>query len=376
MKRTSILFITLGMLLSGGFYGCITEFEPKGIEEVRDLLIVDGTITDGTTTIVLRYSVGLTESLYGRETIDNATLFVETDAGDVFHGERKGLGTYEIPVGNLDAGKQYRLTINYDGEVYQSSFLSPLFTPEIDSLSYLKDGQGKPVYMCVNTHDPQNNSRYYRWSYRETWEVQSELYANVRIEDGEMIYHTPEDNTYYCWGRDSSKVLHLGSTEKLSENIISNKKLIEIEPSEDRLSVLYYLAVEQMQIRKEAYDYLSNLQKNIEQTGSIFTPMPSEMKGNIRCISNPSLPVIGYMEVATVTRKDRYYPQSMELYEPPREYCHYQTTTDPDLAFPIYAYYEFYPPETISFAPFKCVDCRERKNATRNKPVDWPNPGN
>ena len=40
---------------------CVTDYEPKGLEQVRDLLVVDGIITNGETTIKLRRSVGLTD---------------------------------------------------------------------------------------------------------------------------------------------------------------------------------------------------------------------------------------------------------------------------------------------------------------------------
>lgn len=371
MKRITI-YTALLLLSSTVYFGCITEFEPKNIEEVRDLLIIDGSITNGESSIVLRYSVGLSESLLGNEYINGASVYVETDAGDIFEARPETRGTYIIPTGDLDTNKQYRLNVKYNGEHYQSTFLTPLITPEIDSISALKKGPGETVYMCVNTHDPNNQSRYYRWSYEEDWEVQAELYANVRLENGEMIEHdlSTSENTYYCWRRDSSKILLLGSTEKLSENLVSNKRLIGIDPANDRLSALYRIAVKQMLLRKEAYDYMSNLQKNIEQTGNIFTPIPSEMNGNISCITNPDLPIIGYIEVATTTQKDRYYPANSGLYEAPNRHCFFEVTTDPDFAPPVYAYFEYYS-DYESYAPIKCVDCRVKGSKLR--PENWPN---
>ncbi len=373
MRKKYPIYLILSVIVFAGINGCITEFEPKGIEEVSDLLIVEGTITDGESIIKLRHSVGLSEILTGKEYLDGASMFVETEDGDIFQGVSMEKGTYIIPTGSLNPNKKYRLNISLGGEQYQSDYLSPLITPEIDSISPIKKGEGQPVFMCVNTHDPQSNSRYYRWSYRETWEVKAELFANALWVDGsvlELNLHT-SNNIYYCWGRDSSKVLLLGSTEKLTENIVSEKRLVEIPCNNDRLSIMYHIEVEQMQIRKETYDYWSNLQKNIEQTGSIFTPMPSEMKGNIRCISTPELPVIGYMEVATITKKDRYFPENAGLYEAPKKTCGYLITDDPDYAPPNYYYYEYYPPKE-SYAPRSCVDCRIKEKASKNRPENWP----
>lgn len=373
MKRSIYCILVVAAL--GYLAGCISEYEPKGIEEVRDLLIVDGTITDGESIIQLRHSVGLSENLIGREYVDGASMFVETEDGDTFQGIPRGKGTYAIPVGTLHPEKKYRLHISLNGEQYQSSYLAPLITPEIDSISPIKKGEGEPVFMCVNTHDPNNRSRYYRWSFRETWEVTAELFANalwVSEDSIQMLDLTSSNNTYYCWGRDSSKVLILGSTEKLSENIVSEKRLTEIPCNNDRLSILYHIEVEQIQIRKEAYDYMSNMQKNIEQSGSIFTPIPSEMKGNIKCITNADLPVIGYIEVATMTKKDRYFPREYGLYESSFSNCYNEITEDPEAAPPVYAFNEYYPGLVVNYAPRNCVDCRGREKASKRKPEGWP----
>ena len=374
MKQT-IYIVALLMGLSG----CISDFTPNDLEEVNGLLIIDGTITDGESVFKLSHSVGLSEELTGNETISHASLYVESEDGRKMNGVLKKTGEYVVRTGDLNPDTRYRLHVSVDGEEYESTYLSPLLTPEIDSLAPLKKGQGEPVFMCVNTHDPSDQSRFYRWTYKEDWEVKAELYANAHIgEDGAPVLHdlSTSNNFYYCWGRDSSKVLLLGSTDKLSENLIYQHKLVEMPCNSAKISNLYYIYVEQMQIRKETYDYMLNMQKNIEQTGGIFSPVPSEMRGNIDCTTNPSLRAIGYIEVATTTRKDLFVPATSGLYEPPTQRCSYQITNDPDLAYPVYAYF-FYDTSVIMpehmYAPYDCVDCRQRYNATKNRPAFWPN---
>jgi len=356
------------------FCGCIEEYIPKGIEEVSDLLVIEGSITDNESVFKLSRSVGLSEPIRDSKTVDNANLYVETEDGERFNGFFMGKGEYAVQTGALKAEKKYRLILSVDGEEYESTFLAPLFTPEMDSVFPMKKGLGEPVYMCVSTHDPQNQSRYYLWSYKEIWEVKTELFANKGFnENGELIdFSLHAYNTYYCWGRDSSKILILASSEKLSENVIAQKRLVEIPCDDDRLSILYYMYVEQKQIRKEAYDYYSNIQKNIEQTGSIFAPVPSEMKGNIRSVTNPDLPVIGYIDVSTTTRREMYVPEERGLYEAPRGSCYSMVTDDPDFAYPNYAYYQVAFGEPTKWAPHGCVNCKLKYRATKNKPDFWP----
>ncbi len=377
MRNISIKHIIYGGFLSFlCLSGCITEYTPDNIEEIDNLIIVDGTITDGVSTFQLGYSVGIIQKLTGDETIDNAAIYIETEDGTQMNGDFIGKGLYTVNTGNLNPDSKYRLRISINGNEYQSSFLSPLITPEIDSIFPMKKGPGEPVFMCIDTKDTKNQSRYYRWSYKENWEVMAELYANAGVDDfGNLVYYDliSSNNTYYCWGRDSSKTLILASSEKLSSNIISQKRLVEIPCDNDKLSVLYHISVEQMLIRKEAYDYFQNLQKNVEQTGSIFSPVPSEMKGNIECITNPDLPVIGYIEVSTKTTKELFIPENRGLYESPSKYCSRHITSDPDFAYPNYAYYYVASGSPPEYAPFECVDCRRKFRASKNKPDFWPN---
>lgn len=351
-------------------HGCVSEYVPKDIDEIGDLLVVTGTISSGESIFRLNRSVELSGHLYDEVLINNATVYVETNDGMRMEGRSINNGEYSVSTGELDPDKKYRLFIAVDGEEYQSGYLSPLFTPEIDSISFEKKAKGSPVLISVSTHDPDNQSSYYRWLYEENWEIRSELFAQAGYINGEFTLFSLQTplNTYYCWGKSGSKKQSLASSDKLSENVISNKRLIEIPCSHDKLSILYHVEVKQIQIRKEAYDYFSNLQKNVEQTGSIFAPVPSEMKGNINCITNPELPVIGFIEVATITSEELFIPENGKFYEPPFFDCLRTITSDPTQGFPIYTYS---PPE-VSYATHRCVDCRTRENASKNKPDFWP----
>ena len=369
----NLLYILIPVL----FYGCIDEYKAKGIEEISDLLVIEGTITDNESVFKLQLSVGISEVWKDEIYVIDAEVCIEKDNGEILRGVHTGNGMYAVTTGSLDANTKYRLWVKTGGEEYRSEFLQPLFTPEIDSVAPLKEGQGEPVFMCVYTHDPKDQSRYYLWSYEEIWEAKAELFANYGFLDGKAQFFTlsNSENTYYCWGRDNSKKMLLGSSDKLLENVIYQKKLNEIDCTNDRISELYYIKVKQNQIRKSAFDYYSNIQKNIEQTGSIFAPVPSEMRGNLRSITNPDIHVIGYIDVSSTTFMDVYVPVSLGLYEG-KNFCYSYITEDPELAPPVYGYYEYNPlpiPPILRYAPHECVDCRMKAKASKNRPDFWPN---
>lgn len=360
---------------------CVSEYEPKGIDMVSGLLVVDGIITNGESVINLRRSVGLTDEFTDDEYVNDARIVVERGDGQTYPGVLStGQGEYTIATGELDADQPYRLRVSLDGREYESDFLKPVLTPPIDNVSLIKNGPGEDVHLCVSTHNDAGGSRYYRWMYKENWELKAEIFMMAEYQDMQAIIFydlQTANNVYYCWGVDSTKTMQLGSSDKLTENVISNKKLVTFSPADDRLSILYHAEVEQYALRAEAYDYYFNLQKNIEETGSLFTPIPSEMKGNIRCVSDPSLPVIGYVEVSTVCREKKFMPEIKSLYEPPRTYCGQSIVSGkeviPYLYDAGYGFISYNPgnPEANVMAPKRCLDCR--RNGTKKKPSWWPN---
>jgi hypothetical protein len=344
--------------------------------------------------------VGVSDTLDADMFVTNASIYVETDKGERIDGrysekliteqDRRSnnplvtaqrlvdRGVYTIPTGTLDPDTQYRLHISVDGEEYESAFLKPLDTPEIDSLSVTKKGQGEPVVVSVTTHGTPEQSPYYRWSFHETWELKSEFslwgYFPSGVIDpdghglvwfGSLTEKLP-DNFYYCWGRDSSKSILIAATGQLEENRVYQCPLVGIPCEDERLSILYHIDVRQTALRQEAYDYFENLRLNVEQTGSIFAPIPGEIKGNIRCITYPDRPVIGYVEVATTTREDLYIPENGLYYEPEVtnnwESCSWHRMSLPVLPFPR----EF-------LTRWKgCYDCRYKTNSSKDRPPAWP----
>jgi hypothetical protein len=353
--------------------GCINEFIPAGAPQQRGLLVVDGIITNGRSIFTLSRSVGISEELSGEVMINDATVAIETDDGNSIPAYPAGEGRYVAQTGDLDINRQYCLSFTTGGDHYQSEYLTPIMTAEIDSLYPVKEGEGAPVVICLSTHDPEDNSKYYRWLYHETWEVKAELYANARWKDSKqdsVISHSLQtsENTYYCWGRDSSKTLILGDTENLSQNAIIGRKMVTIPSDHDKLSILYHIEAEQRQIREAAYRYFLEMQQNVERTGSIFSPiLTAGMRGNIRCADDPERIIIGYVDVSSTTHKDRYVWE--RFYEPPKLRC----------LPPYYGSGAIYlyppppePPSRIVTAALSCVDCRTKENASKNRPEGWP----
>lgn len=352
------------------FTSCISDFTPE-VKGVRGILVVDGMITDGESEFRISRSVGILEDLDSINAVKNAQVYVERSDGFLFEARQIESGVYRIQNGDLDLEREYRLCLAVDGKNYQSTFLRPQVTPPIDSVSWQKKGRLDPVTIHVSTHSRKEESPYYRWSYKENWEVKAQLYANAGYIGGQLVLfdlRTP-NNTYYCWARDSSKTLLLGNTEALTENTVLNEPLLEIATTDERLSILYHVEVLQMRLREEAYRYFLLLRDESERTGGLFNQvMSAGNNGNVFCVSDPEEIVIGYVEVATVTRQSIYIPTAPDLYV---EQLY-------DDCFTFYGYENNEGMYWLDYVDKKtktyphCVDCRRKSHATKNKPSWWP----
>lgn len=323
---------------------------------------------------------------------DSATRINETLAQVRLQGRdnstynfiENGPGKYTINNLALNNSLQYRLHIKTrEGKEYASDYVNVRVAPPIDSVGWVRENDGVQIY--INTHDPKNNTWYYRWTTEETWEYHSTYYTSLdflRNNNNKIIgitWRRPdmgrEIKLYTCWRDQNSASIILGSSKKLSIDSI-HKPLIYIEPRSWKLSVLYSVLIKQYALTREEYEFLDKMKKNSEETGSFFGRQPSELKGNIHCITNPGEPVIGFIGIANRQEKriwisrqdlpDWQYFQDCYTYVVPVDSTEYYSTLMP--VTPID--WDQTGISTYLGASPVCVDCTLR--GVNVKPSFWP----
>jgi len=98
-------------------------------------------------------------------------------------------------------------------------------------------------------------------------------------------------------------VIVLGSSAKLSKNVISNNPVTFVPSTSEKLGSKYSIILREYALTADAYKFWQNIKTNTEQLGSIFDAQPSQISGNIHSTKNPQEPVIGYISAGTVTSK-------------------------------------------------------------------------
>jgi len=289
---------------------CISEFNAKLPSTDIQILIVDGSIIENTDVIFyLSTSMPLSSSFTTNQNPIVANLYIIGNNGyKSMEATSLGNGAYRFSVGTLDDNVEYGLEIDYNGDVYKSSLSKPIATPEIDSVSWVQPEAAGNVSFRVSTHDDKGEAKFFLWSYTENWEVTAYYYNTLFFNpDSNQFYNDYTAPFYHCWKNSASHNLLIGSTESLSENRIVDKQIYNCLPDNDRFYYLYSLTVNQQAISKAAFEYYQNKIVLNDQMGGLFTPQPSELTGNITCVTDPSKRVMGFVEtVKNITQKRKF----------------------------------------------------------------------
>ncbi|MEM7084555.1 MAG: DUF4249 domain-containing protein [Bacteroidota bacterium] len=320
MKRFLLITSLVWTALQLG--SCIEEIDFEN-EAFESALVVDATITneDRQQEIFLSRTYQFEEDGPNPETGATVTVigngisyqFKEAEAGryvskSAFRAEP-----------NID----YQLQINtMNGRAYGSTPVQLTQTTQIDALYAERetndDGvNGMSIY--VDSYDPTDSSRYYRYEYEETFKIIAPDWKNIDLivlaEDPLCLIGEVDrpDEQEICFRTERSAEINLASTAALSEDRLA-RHLARFVPSDDyRISHRYSILVRQYIQTEAAHSYFKTLQ-NFSNEGSLFSQIqPGFIPGNIFSESNSAEKVIGFFEVSSVT-SERIFFDYQEFY--------------------------------------------------------------
>ncbi|MBK8290705.1 MAG: DUF4249 domain-containing protein [Flammeovirgaceae bacterium] len=307
MKRVLFLIIL--------FSGCVDPYTPPNLKSSDSLLVIDGYIDTATkSTINLTRTKNLT-STDPIEIEEGATLWLEDNAGNKIFLQEEGGGTYTLAAQSFPP-KEYSLhVITQDSKEYISEFVPVMESPAIDSVSWELTAD-KGVQLYVSTHDDQNPEGFYRWSFEETWTYTAAYNSVYDFNPATKTVTVRTESIYQCWTSDRSNDILIATTQRLNKNVISEFPLIYKGNTSEELRYRYSILVNQYAITEDSYNYWQQQKKNTEDLGTLFGPLPTQITGNFKCITDPSEKVVGYFHIGSVSSK-RIYISFEDLPSPP-----------------------------------------------------------
>jgi hypothetical protein len=322
MTKLKILFLMLAITVT--FSQCVTEFVPEVSEQV-ELLVIQGVLTDSgdPVTIKLSTSIPLGQASDAKP-LSGCVVTITDDAGSSINLIESVPGTYLTGLHGI-VGRTYTLHVrsgkSRNNFSYESFPMKMLPVPAIDSVYYKKKLISEQIdntaaveecQIYLDTHDPTNACKYFRWNYSETWKLR--LRADVPNQT--------------CWVTNNSDNIFIRNTTSISEDVIKQLPVKYISKETDRLWTKYSILVNQYSINEDEFNYWEKLQKVTEQVGGLYDIIPSSIPGNMVCIENPDEKVLGYFSVSAISSKRIFISEKFSGIVDPYARCAIDTIYD------------------------------------------------
>lgn len=301
---------------------CVYPFEVDA-PQTQKRLVIEGNILIGALTEVnLSYMMGLnTPDSEMKNDKPAGKAWVESEDGKRYEAEEgNGSSSIVIDTRTAPAKGRYRLCVEDLGtsREYVTSWQEVNPPAEIDDLTYVWDEN--TMTLCLSAHSEEGS--YFRWAYVEDYKFHADRPKDFIFdyaENKEVELEESDYSTYWCWTTNSSREVDLVATTDLEDNRLVAHKFHTFSRGSMRLQTRYRMTIYLSCISADAYRYLDNLKITSDFTGDLFTPLPSDVNGNITCVEDPNEKVIGYVDVCQISTKEFYLDENAyKLYAPGR----------------------------------------------------------
>lgn len=295
MKKIASIFFFL--LIA---FACREPFEPEIPQQNTSVLVVEGYLdSEGLESeIKLSRTVAINaDTTLAPEIGAKITLFSEEGVAYPISETEPGLYLFSH---NVPEDKNYRIQIELkNGEIYESLPMKPILTPPIIDAGFQRDEEGVEVFITTQGNE---NADDFLWTYEETWIYRPRIRVSYIYDTtlGTVRDRTEEENISLCFKSEVSSDILLETSSRFQEQVVFRKTISEIPQGDERIQDRYSILVSQKAIDADAVQFWETLKRNTEDIGSIFSPLPSLISGNIRAVGSSQTPVVGQISMGVI----------------------------------------------------------------------------
>lgn len=341
-QKMNIIRILAVIILITGIVSCVDKYWPE-IDKYENVLVVDGLLTN--------YNESIEVTLSYSSSVNNGDFIPATDARVSLRvNDSYDIDFVESPPGKYklsdttftgEIGYTYQLFIETpEGKRYNSDVCNFNGPSPIDSLygeqaeyqeTYSDDGI-IGIQFYIDNHNNTCDTCYYLWKLNQTYKYKASFYLDY-VWVGEFLPFPNHDSLRTCYHTSEINDIYILSTKYFDNSTVRKHPLNFVDTKTKELSIRYSLEARQLSISKEAFYFFDAIeQQNIDQ-GNYYSKQPVQIRGNIKNITNPKEPVLGYFVVAGETRKRIFMDR------PGIPFYYVECVPDHDLRF-----IRFYPP--------------------------------
>ena len=311
----NILTVLILYALAGS---CITPFDFDSIGLERSV-VIDASLTDETTEhfVDISFTFEIDTSRIDPATGATVQFVSGTDERTVLREQTPGHYVTASDFAGVP-GQQYTLEVTLeDGSEYRSRAETLPEPIPIDSIygRYLTipsdanetDLTGIQVFLDAHTDAP--GSHNFRYTYRESYEVPVPYPSKYDWSGTGPTFQIMEREKPLgtCYRTNESSETIVATTRGLSENRIAEFPIQFINEFGRELAYNYIIEVTQYTISNDAHTFFRYLKESNEGTGSLSDRQLGTINGNIFNPNNSQEPVLGYFEVASVSKVKRIF---------------------------------------------------------------------
>jgi hypothetical protein len=303
LKFLNSLFLPVFFLL---LISCKEEFNPSLSNADVDLLVVEGyiDISGEDSFITLSRTQPVQSTLpFAPET--NANVILTDEAGTSWTFEEIAQGKYLLNV-VLSENGSYKLGIRLsNGQEFTSDPMTPILTPEIEELGYIRDEAGVEIFVSTKGND---KAQYFLWDYEEHWIFRPGILTPFKYnpQTRDVDFRDQNDRIDLCWNTNMFPKLILQNAARYDDNRILQRELVRIPSRSEKIMQRYSIQVRQRAIDSQTFQFWEIMKRNSDDIGGIFSPLPSLLTTNIRNQRSGSSAVIGYVSMGVASYKRIY----------------------------------------------------------------------
>ncbi|WP_321376338.1 DUF4249 domain-containing protein [uncultured Draconibacterium sp.] len=309
---------TYGFLLFILLAGCEDIYRPD-IDEVDNVLVADARISadENINYINLYESVGYYENASTGPAVTTATVTLIDNNGEAHQLPHYSQGQYVLNL-TIDPEKQYKLKIEYDGDVYESTFEQVPQKPSLDTVYGIEETlvqlaggdndvdnarevEGVRLYADISSNE---EMPYYRFT---THYVLQYSYSVAGDPPMAMIDY------YFGWKHvyPQGGSFNIASPPEYSTSIEIKKHPLFFVQNSRRDSVGHHfegwiVILYQHGITENSHGYYDDLNKQLDAEGKIFDPLYVQARSNMECTTNSKHIILGNFEISS-SNETRYY---------------------------------------------------------------------
>ena len=298
--------ILLGIsVVLGVLQACRTPFDPEFPSQKSSFLVVEGYLDSNglQSELKLSRSVPL-DSSTAFQPEAGASIFLNSESGESFGFIEADPGSYLFEADLSESGFYTLEIVLRNGDRFHSDRMRPIQTPDIIDAGFQRDEDGVEVFVTTQGDE---NADDFLWTYDETWIYRPRIRTNFIYDAGidDVRTRSQTEQTALCFRSEKSPDILLETSSRYEQQVVFRQTITEIPKGDERIMERYSILISQKAIEEDAVRFWEILKKNTEDIGSIFSPLPSLIGGNIHG-EDASTPVVGQVSLGVIRQRRVY----------------------------------------------------------------------